>query len=93
MSAGFTNIDTILISLGVTENERSIIYENIAAILHLSNIEFESTEDGLRVTEATIKHSFTASKLMGISLEDLEKTILYRTIEVPGHDDIMLLLF
>lgn len=86
MSTNFTNIDQILVSLGMTENERSIIYENLAVILHLSKIEFESTDDGAQIIETTKKHSIMASKLMGILPEELDKTILFRSIEVSGTD-------
>lgn len=84
MSENFIRVDNILSGLGITENEKSVIYEIIAAILHLGNIRFEATDTGTQVIESTEKHVTIASKLMNISPEELKEAILFRSIEVPG---------
>lgn len=86
MSTNFSNVDTILSNLGATENERSIIYENLAIILHLTNIKFEIIDDEVRVTESTKKNVIIASNLIGIPLEHLENAFIYRSIEVAGNN-------
>lgn len=84
MSENFIKVDNILCGLGITENEKSVIYEFLAAILHLGNIRFEDTDSGTQVIESTEKHVVIASKLMNISPEELKEVILFRSIEVPG---------
>lgn len=78
----FTEVDQILINLGL-EKERFIIYQHLAAILHLSNIEFE-TEHETRITELSEKHVIIAAACINVSPDELKKAILMRTIEVCG---------
>lgn len=84
MSENFIKIDNILSGLGVTEEEKIVFYELLAAILHLGNVRFEGTESGTQVFESTEKHVVIASKLMKISPEELKEVILFRSIEVLG---------
>lgn len=77
----FTNVDQMLVNLGVSENDRNIVYKTLSAILHLGNIEFKST-DTSEITDSTKKHVNIAANLLKILPEELEKAILFRTIDV-----------
>lgn len=82
--SAFDRTDQILISLGMTEMERFTTYKMMSAILHLGNIDFEDTDSGVHVIESTKEHVTIASTLLNISSDDLEKSILCRSIQVPG---------
>lgn len=84
MSENFIKVDQILCGLGITENERSVIYEHLAAILHLGNIQFETNNCEVQGTESTEEHVSIASKLMNIFSEKIKEVILFRSIEVLG---------
>lgn len=86
LSQIFDKIDQILSSLGFTEDGRHVIYSHLAAILHLGNIEFEASDSGAQINQSSKKHITIASKLMNISYEDIEESILYRTINVCGKE-------
>lgn len=70
--------------MGATENERCLIYEKLAFILHLGNIEFESNEHEARIIESSKQHINIAAELIEISPKDLEEALLFRSIEVAG---------
>lgn len=82
----FNRVDQILISLRITTNERNIIYNFIAAILHLGNIEFSDADFGAIIEETTKIHVTIAAQLLNVSSDELEKALLFRTIEVPGSN-------
>lgn len=82
VDTNFTKIDQILANLEVTE--KSFIYDNLAAILHLGNILFESNDNGAQIVESTKKHMTIAAELMKICSEELETAMLNRSIEVAG---------
>lgn len=87
MTDNFKRVDQVLTSLKLSEEERTIIYKYIAAILHLSNIEFESTDTGTNFSESTKEHVFIAAKLLNIKSENLEKVFLRKLFEA-GNDKI-----
>lgn len=80
----FNRADQILASLGLTEVKRFTIYKIMSAILHLGNIDFEETDFGVQVNVSTKDHIVIASQLLNVSSDDLERAILFRSIEVPG---------
>lgn len=84
----FGKVDHILCCLGVTENEKMVIYKYLAAILHFGNIQFENTDDGIHMTELSKKHVIIAAQLTNLFPDELEKAILFRLIKVPGSDVI-----
>lgn len=84
MSHHFKKIDQILTSLEITTIEREIIYKFIATILHLGNIEFDDGDLGTIVKESTKIHISVAAQLLSLPSDELEKALLFRTIEVAG---------
>lgn len=42
--SNFTEVDKVLVSLRLAGDERTIIYEHLAAILHMGNIDFVNTD-------------------------------------------------
>lgn len=84
--ASFKKVDQTLDSLGVTHDEKLILYMNLSAILHLSNVEFTNNNDDseAQITNLTQKHLIIAAKLMNVPFEDLEKSMLFRSIDIAG---------
>lgn len=80
----FKRVDAILTNLGITTTEKDIIYKIIASILHLGNIEFECADFGASVKGSTKLHVAIVAQLLGLSPDDLNNALLYRTIEVLG---------
>lgn len=84
MIVAFEEVDRILKSLVLDEKEKMTIYKLLAAILHLGNIEFISDESQAKVLESSGTHICTAAKLLNININDLEKSLLFHSIEVHG---------
>lgn len=68
-----------------------VIYRIIAAIIHLGNVEIESseTEDETHIPERSKPHIDFAAALLDISSEDLMNVLLYRSIDVPDGTQIL----
>lgn len=76
--------------MGLTGSEKYSLYSNLSAILHLTNVKFESNNiPETQVTELTKKHFIIAAKLMNVTDEELEKAILFRSFEVRGQGSPM----
>lgn len=84
--SNFTKIDKVLANLGLTDNEKTTIYEHLSSILHLGSIEFETTDQRVQATDLTKKHVIIAAKLINQLPEELEKAIFFRSIDVPGSE-------
>lgn len=79
-------MDSIFDVLGFSERKK-IIYEFLAAILHLSNIEFQNTEpDKTGIVETSIPYVDFAAELLKLSPDDLKNVLLYRSIQVSGSE-------
>ncbi|TMW55855.1 hypothetical protein Poli38472_008503 [Pythium oligandrum] len=86
---------------GVEEEERTQIFEVLAALLHLGNVNFcartpeggngGTTEEAATVTEKTLTHLEKCASLLGISLEKMESLLLTREI-TAGKDLVTLQL-
>lgn len=88
MSKKFTKVDQILSSLKISDNEKSVIYKHLAAILHLGEIQFETnagdSDSGAKVTKSTENHVNIASELINSKPQELLKAIQFGIIRVPG---------
>lgn len=82
----FTKIDRVLDNLGLTEIEKTTIYEYLSFIMHLDSIEFETTDQGVQVTDLTKKRVIKAANLINQIPEELEYAMLFRSIEFPGSE-------
>lgn len=82
----FSNVDQVLKNLGFGEDGSFIIYQYLACILHLTNIDFEATDTDTRIIESSNVHLAIASKLMNVSEEELKNAFLFRLIDVAGSD-------
>ncbi|DBA01336.1 TPA: hypothetical protein N0F65_001575 [Lagenidium giganteum] len=84
---------------GVEEEERTQIFQVLAALLHLGNVNFTSTpqstgqggaiEDVVGVTESSRNHLVKCAELLGVSAEELESLLLTR--EITAGSDVLLL--
>lgn len=77
--------------LQITEGKKKIIYDFLAAILHLNNIEFESNDpddinDKSYIIESTKHHVKIAANLLVQSADELESLFLYHSIKVSNSE-------
>lgn len=88
MSQNHTQVDTIFDCLCFSENQKIAIYQLLAAIIHLSNIEFESKESNseAQVKESSKAHINSAAILLKVSVNELQSVLLHRSIDVPGSE-------
>lgn len=86
MSTKFRIIDTMLDALRNLENKKMVIYELLAAVIHLNTIEFEDQEysNAAQIKESSMKHIVYAAELLKVSTDDLKNVLLNRSLEVSG---------
>lgn len=81
----FEEVDQTLITLGISERKKIDIYQKLSAILHLTNIEFtNSNDEGAEITDLTKKNLNIAANKLNVEIEELERAILFRQIEIQG---------
>ena len=86
----FGAVDKSLIDVGLTNEERCVIYRILAAILHLGNVKFEenASKEGCRVADETANHLSYAARLLRIEEKKIETSLLTRKMQVSGTDSI-----
>lgn len=81
----FTNMDTALGRLGLSDTERLNIYTMVASVLHLGNVAFEDdpddTKGGCQVCGNSEKSLATAAKLMGVDPGELRQALVSRVMQ------------
>lgn len=87
----FNALDNSLSGLGLSAEMREMIYQRLAAILHLGNVNFEdNNEDHAEIKEE--KSVQYAASLLGIDTESLRDVLLKRKFNAPKNcvsdDDI-----
>jgi myosin heavy subunit len=80
----FNELSQALDSLGVTATEKNDMFQCLAAILHLGNIEFDDTADQDQATvhlesEDSLKY---AAAMLGVDVEELRKRLTTTTMKV-----------
>lgn len=88
MTLAFHKVDRILTNLRLDEKKKMMIYEFLASILHLCNVEFISVGSKAEVSESSRVHIFSAAQLLKINAEDLEHSLLFHSIEV--HNSVIM---
>lgn len=86
MSKCFMDVDYTLDVMGIQENEKTGLYQLLAVIIHLGNIEFENSgnDDAAQISEKSKHHIGFAATLLNVSSDDLMNALLFRTIDVNG---------
>lgn len=81
----FTNMDTALIRLGLSDVERLNIYTMVASVLHLGNVAFEDNPEdkkgGCQVCASSEKSLTIAAKLMGVDSGELRQALVSRVMQ------------
>lgn len=80
-------MDQIFSILKITEDKKNIIYDFLAVILHLSNIEFGSNDrndpdEQTYIIETTEHHIEIAAHLLNYPADKLKSLLLYHSIEL-----------
>ena len=76
--------DESLSHLGLTDEEKLLVYATVAAVLHLGNIAFEDsgdTKDGCRITKNTDQSLIIASALLGVDKEEMKDSLTCRVVQ------------
>lgn len=82
---GFKQVDQTFDSLGFTETKKKTIYQRLAAILHLGEIEFIDAPDmQAQIVESSEQHVIIAAKLLNILSDELKEALLYKVLSVGG---------
>lgn len=78
----FAKADQIFGDFGLTENIKITIFQLLASVLHLGNIEFEDGNDGhAKILESFEKNLEYASKLMEVPYHDLKTVLLFKSMK------------
>lgn len=86
MIQAFEKIEQTFNSLEIGKEEKSMIFAFLASILHLSNTEFTIVESQAKILESSRIHLHSAAKLLKIDTNNLEKSLLFHSIEVNGDE-------
>jgi myosin heavy subunit len=90
----FKEMCAALTTTGVADKDQNSMFSLLAALLHLSNVNFldETKPDGSEesVVEPTTQKSFTkAAGLMGVGEDHLKRVITERTMKVGGEETVI----
>lgn len=77
-----STLDESLSLFGLSETQRGKIYEIVAGILHLGNIQFEEKENRCYIVDESVKYLKYSAKLLGIDTEILKNSFLERNVLV-----------
>eukprot|EP01137_Pigoraptor_chileana_P032461 Opistho-2@21853 len=91
-SAEFNEMTEAMDRLGIEGKEQALVFELVAGILHLGNVEFVANE-GDRAEGSKIKDKKEleiAAKLFQVEVAVLEKAVNNRTMQVKGQDPMLI---
>lgn len=78
----FAEVDRIFNTFGLTGNIKFAIFELLASILHLGNIEFGNDSNGqAEILESFEKNIEFASKLMKVPSDNLRTVLLFKSMK------------
>lgn len=78
----FAKVNQVFETFGFSEAIKLTIFELLASILHLGNIEFEDNGDGhAKILEPSENNIKFASKLMKVPFNDLKTSILFKSMK------------
>lgn len=83
----FETINNKLPSIGLNKNQMREVYQVIAAIILLGNIEFQTSDDLSYSKISKISLSASVAILLGISQTELEKMLLFRSIKAKTNGE------
>lgn len=62
-----------------------MVYQRLAAILHLGEIEYEDGPDmQAQIVESFEQHVIIAAKLLNLPFDELKNALLYKVLSVGG---------
>ncbi|XP_052213073.1 unconventional myosin-VI-like isoform X2 [Dreissena polymorpha] len=81
----FKVCDDAMAHLGMGDDDRTLVYTIVAAVLHLGNIHFEDnhedTRGGCKLTGVSEKSLLIASVLLGVEKGDLQESLITRVMQ------------
>ncbi|OQR85103.1 myosin-like protein [Achlya hypogyna] len=84
-----------MVDIGIPGRQMEDIFALVVAILHLGNVQFETTDDSdpaMRtafVSQASLEHLYTAAKLLHVPPMDVQKALTKRSIRTNGEVFVM----
>lgn len=80
----FNECDQSMTQMGLTAQEKINIYNTVASVLHLGNINFdddpESTKGGCKITPATEKSLGITAEMLGLEQRELRNALITRIL-------------
>lgn len=77
----FDQMDNALLNLGYSDESRNLIYQWIAAILHIGNIKIIEDDDGnCKISESSMRFLNDAAILLNVDNVKLQNALLFRHI-------------
>lgn len=78
----FQSLDQSMTALGFVDHEKMKIYEGIAGILHLGNVNFEGDMEGCNISDSSVKSLELAASLLHFGTLELRQLLISKTIVV-----------
>lgn len=79
---GFSNLNHALTALGIANNEKMKLFETLAGILHLGNVNFEEDMEGCKISNRSEESLELAASLLYIDISELRKVLISKVIAV-----------
>jgi myosin-6 len=80
----FNECDQSMDQMGLGKQDKFDIYNTVAAVLHLGNINFEddpeSTKGGCKITATTEQSLIITAEMLGIDQRDLRNALITRIL-------------
>lgn len=89
---GFQKFDQSLTKLGLVNDEKMKLYEAIAGILHLGNVNFEESGDGCKISDWSELSLQLAASLFHVDKSQLRQLLITKEI-IVGNMNITCVYF
>ena len=89
-AAGFAETQACLRSIGIDEALQRVMFELLAAVLHLGNVSFTDLEDGsATVRQETARHLELAARFLRLDAEEMRRTFCSKQIAAHKEETVV----
>lgn len=87
---GFEETTQCFNNIGLSKDEQKVIWEIIAGVLHLGNVDFEVTSDAesdiekAKIKDDSKKHLDVACRLLGLNESEVSEAIMTKILSISG---------
>lgn len=72
---------------GFSLQDREDVFESIAAVLHMGNVDMEAESEGSRVAAGCTIHVSEVGRLLGVDADELFKAMAVKLVKAPGKSE------